>query len=66
MEKLRGSIGPADVVLAAVLSGLGIWLMVENTGGSQDGTRIDSTTSACSTPALVAISRVVNSIASWK
>jgi hypothetical protein len=42
MEKLREVIRPMDVVLAVLLSGLGVWLMLENMAGS-DKTRIDST-----------------------
>jgi hypothetical protein len=42
MDKLREVIRPMDVVLAVLLSGLGVWLMLENMAGS-DNTRIDST-----------------------
>jgi hypothetical protein len=42
MDKLREVIRPMDVVLAVLLSGLGVLLMVENMAGSDD-TRIDST-----------------------
>ena len=42
MDKLREVIRPMDVVLAVLLSGLGVWLMLENMAGS-DETRIDST-----------------------
>jgi hypothetical protein len=42
MDKLREVIRPMDVVLAVLLSGLGVWLMLENMAGSED-TRIDST-----------------------
>ncbi|RLV48835.1 hypothetical protein D9V37_09505 [Nocardioides mangrovicus] len=43
MEKVLGRIRPSDAVLAVITSGLGIWLMVENMGGADDKTRIDST-----------------------
>ena len=42
MDKLRGLIRPMDVVLATLLSGLGVVLMLENMG-SPSGVRIDST-----------------------
>ncbi len=42
MDKLREVIRPMDVVLAVLLSGLGVWLMLENMAGSE-GTRVDST-----------------------
>jgi hypothetical protein len=40
---LREVVRPMDVVLAAVMSGLGVWLMIENMGGSESGVRVDST-----------------------
>jgi hypothetical protein len=42
MDKLREVIRPMDVVLAVLLSGLGVWLMLENINGSGD-VRVDST-----------------------
>lgn len=40
---LREVVRPMDVVLAVVMSGLGVWLMIENMGGSESGVRVDST-----------------------
>jgi hypothetical protein len=43
MDKLRQMIRPSDVLLAVLLSGLGVWLMVEDMQGPTSDTRIDST-----------------------
>ncbi|WP_375490758.1 hypothetical protein [uncultured Jatrophihabitans sp.] len=43
MDRIRAAIRPTDIVLALLLSALGVWLMAEDMGGSKDGTRIDST-----------------------
>jgi hypothetical protein len=42
MDKVRDLIRPMDVVLTVLLSGLGIWMMIENIGTHSGDTRIDS------------------------
>jgi hypothetical protein len=43
MDKVKAAIRPTDVVLAVLLSGLGVWLMIETMRGPAGHTRIDST-----------------------
>ena len=43
MDKLKNTIRPTDIVLAVLLSALGVLLMVEDMHGPSGGTRIDST-----------------------
>lgn len=43
MDKVREGIRPTDVVVAALLSALGVMLMIENMRGAQSNVRIDST-----------------------
>lgn len=42
MDKLKATIRPTDIVLAVLLSGLGVWLMVENINAHDVDVTIDS------------------------